>query len=66
MNPSKFQEQCQSEWLGMPFTIRVARWSVFKPKINNLGKFWRALKLKRLAFYGIYLVSPFGIFYGHL
>jgi hypothetical protein len=50
----------------MPFTIRVARWSVFKPKINNLGKFWRALKLKRLAFYGIYLVSPFGIFYGHL
>jgi hypothetical protein len=23
---------------------RVARWFVFKPKIPNLGKFWRALE----------------------
>jgi hypothetical protein len=23
---------------------RVARWFVFKPKISNLGKFWRALQ----------------------
>jgi uncharacterized protein YacL (UPF0231 family) len=43
--------------------IRVARWYIFEPK-KNLGKFWRALEWKRLAY------STYGhlecAFYGHL
>jgi hypothetical protein len=30
---------------------RVARWFVFKPKIPNLGKFWRALEWKMLVYF---------------
>jgi hypothetical protein len=35
---------------------RVARWYIFKPKITNFGKFWKALELKRLVY----------VSYGHL
>jgi hypothetical protein len=37
-------------------------------KKNNVGKFWRALKWKRLVYiiYSIWIILlPFGIFYGH-
>jgi hypothetical protein len=34
---------------------RVARWFIFKPKIPNLGKYWRAIGWE-----------IFDIFYGHL
>jgi hypothetical protein len=33
--------------------IRVARWFLFKPKIPNLGKFWRALDWKTVSGFGI-------------
>jgi hypothetical protein len=56
--------------------VRVARWFVFKPKIPNLGKFWRALEWYMLVcifydhleyFMAIwYNLWPFGIVCGDL
>jgi hypothetical protein len=53
---------------------RVARWFVFKPKIQNLGKFWWAFECKFGIFYDhleyfmaiLYNLCPFGIVCGHL
>jgi hypothetical protein len=42
---------------------------IFSNQNNNLGKFWRALKWKRLVFerpIGIYMLLPFGLYYSHL
>jgi hypothetical protein len=39
---------------------RVARWYILIPKIPNLGIFWRALQWK------MYILIPFGLFYGNL
>jgi hypothetical protein len=47
---------------------RVARWYIFKPKNADLGKFWRALEWKSLA-YSLAILNillPFSKFYGHL
>jgi hypothetical protein len=41
---------------------RVARWYIFKPKIPNLGKFWRALEWKCL----VYSMAIWKKNYGHL
>jgi hypothetical protein len=30
--------------LGLEVEARVARWYIFKAKIQNLGKFWRVLQ----------------------
>jgi hypothetical protein len=47
---------------------RVARWSVFKPKIPNLGKFWRVPLWKIVVYFMTIwsILRPLDIFYGHL
>jgi hypothetical protein len=55
---------------------RVARWCIFIPKILNLGKFWRTLEWKMLAYLmniwkillpsGIRNSWPFALVSGHL
>jgi hypothetical protein len=47
---------------------RVARWFVFKPKKNNLGKFWRVLPRKTLVYFMTIwsILRHLEIFYGHL
>jgi hypothetical protein len=40
---------------------RVARWHIFKPKIQVLDKFWRVLQRKMLVYF-----CPIGIMCGHL
>jgi hypothetical protein len=44
---------------------RVARWFLFKPKILNLGKFWRALDWKILIYFTAIwnILQTFGICY---
>jgi hypothetical protein len=46
----------------------VAGWFIIKPKIPNLGKFWRALHWKMLmCLMDIWnILRTFGVFYGHL
>jgi hypothetical protein len=39
---------------------RVARWFVFRPKIQIFGKFWMGLAMENL---GRYIFRPFGLFY---
>jgi hypothetical protein len=48
--------------------IRAARWFVFKPKIPNLGKFWRAFAWLMLVYFMTIwnILWPFAIIYGSL
>jgi hypothetical protein len=47
---------------------RVARWFVFKPKIQILGKFWRVLQWKMSVYFmdTWSILRSFVIFYWHL
>jgi hypothetical protein len=47
---------------------RAARWFVFKPKLQILGKFWRVLQWKVLVYFmdTWSILRSFVIFYGHL
>jgi hypothetical protein len=49
-------------------TTGVARWFVFKPKIPILGKFWRVLQWKILAYFMTiwFILLLLEMFYGHL
>jgi hypothetical protein len=55
-------------WLVTGTMARLPDGVFSNPKIQNLGKFWRALEWKMLVYFmAIWnILLPFGVFYGHL
>jgi hypothetical protein len=62
------QEQNRFPVVNYIHTYRVARWFVFKPKIQNLGKFWRVLQWKMIVYFmdTRSILRSLVVFYGHL